>query len=186
MELPCPHESDLFYRPALLEAWKRGEQVEYWADEYPVLFDADNRRNARGHCGRGYHFGEWFTAITLYHRYDLRSVVGKYTFRSHAAKTKIFERLVTDQALRDFLRGRVNEKLLKRPDLLVYPPDYSSYCFIEVKRADTPTQEQQAHFGEISRRTGAPWGLIHLRKCTEQGCAQICFTCTGPAHPTAR
>jgi len=66
MELPCPHESDLFYRPAFLEAWKRGAQVEQWADEYPVIFDADNRRNARNHCGRGYHFGEWFTAITLY------------------------------------------------------------------------------------------------------------------------
>jgi hypothetical protein len=186
MELPCPHESDLFYRPAFLEAWKRGAQVEQWADEYPVLFDADNRRNARGHCGRGYHFGEWFTAITLYHRYGLLSVVGKYTFLSHAAKTAIFERLVADQTLRDFLRGRVNGKQLKRSDLLVYPSDCSGYCFIEVKRTDTLTHAQRAHFEEISRRTGAPWGLIRLRECKEQGCAQTCFTCTGPPRRPLR
>jgi hypothetical protein len=182
MNLPCGRKSDLHFHQSLREAWMRGELVEKWSREYPFLFDLDNRRNARSQCKVGYHFGEWFTAIALFHRYELHAIVGKYTFVGHRWKTEAFEHVVKDQTLREFLRGTLDTKRLKRPDLLVYRRDLSGYCFIEVKVRDRLTQEQWTHFQEIERRTGVPWGLMRLQSCNAQDCAESCFACAGPPN----
>jgi hypothetical protein len=179
MNMPCGSERTFLFRPSLLEAWKRGELIEGWCRDYPFLFDLDNRRNALGQCHRGYHFGEWFTAIALFQRFGLHSVVGKYVFLSHRWKTEAFNRIVTDQSVRAFLRGKLKGLPLKRPDLLVYGPDEpSDYCFIEVKvKADSLKALQQEHLKKIGQRTGKPWGLLHLRECEVADCLDSCFAC---------
>jgi len=180
MDLPCGRENTFFFRPALREAWKRGELVAEWSREYPFLFDLDNRRNAQGQCHRGYHFGEWFTAITLFRRHGLHSIVNKYAFRSHKWKTETFERIVIAPKLRAFLRGSLWGRPLKRPDLLVYKPNLTDYCFIEVKQKDRLKPLQRRHFAEIERQTGSPWGLVYLRPCPVPECTDFCFKCDGP------
>jgi hypothetical protein len=168
MELLPFREARFLFHHESREKWKEGSLVEEWAREYPFLFDLDNWRNAKiEQHERGYHFAEWFAAKRLFEEYGLHSIVGKYVFKSHEWKYAAFRCIIRSPKKREFLC----QKGLKRPDLLVYSPDLSAYCFAEVKGPGNGLhQAQEKDFRKIADRLKAQVALISVKKCTKVGC----------------
>ena len=165
-----PSERIVFqFDPKEKERWKRGELIDEWFGKYPFLFDSDNWRNAKfpTHAERaqheyGYHFAEWYSAIQLYKRYKLLSVVGKYTFKSHRWKWAALHMIMPRKEDRDVIIGK------KRPDLLVYTKDYSQYCFAEVKGpGDRLSAEQKRDFKDIADTLKVGVHYVHLQESDE-------------------
>jgi hypothetical protein len=157
------------FDPKEREAWKRGELIDEWFGKYPFLFDSDNWRNAkhatyaeRAQHEYGYHYAEWYSAIQLYKRYKLLSLVGKYTFPSHRWKWAALHMIVKRQRDRDVIMSK------KRPDLLVYTKNYSQYCLVEVKGpGDRLSAGQIRDFKDIADTLKVGVHYVHLKACTE-------------------
>lgn len=160
----------LEYPASLRKEWreeKRGEELirKYFACYEGCLFDCGNLTNALGQHEFGWHFAEWWTAIQLYQKYQLLSLVGKYAGRYPIADQKLrqwrlrrFQEVIPDKKKQDFLRnGRLSsasrdKRLIKLPDLLVYTPDKRNYAFVEVKGpGDSLKPEQRKSFDRIKK-----------------------------------
>ena len=61
-----------------------------WADDYRgILFNDRDIQSKRNSTARHHYFHEWFSAITIFNRYGLRSLVGKYATKDAAHRNTI-------------------------------------------------------------------------------------------------
>jgi hypothetical protein len=88
----------LRYDPSLLMSWKTGRLHDEWFSNYKGLFDTDDLRLASTQHPRGYHFGEWFTAIH-YHKKGYRVLQSKYANPRHTTKHAKALRLLDERQL---------------------------------------------------------------------------------------
>jgi len=155
---------ELTYPTSLRDKWndpKLGTKLvlKYFLAYQWRLFDLGNLINALGQHSNRYHFVEWWTAIQLYKKYGLLSLVGKYVGRFPNADEKLhywkierFKEVIPDTLTQKFLKGERNNRL-KLPDLLIYPADKSDYAFVEVKGpGDRLSDEQKTSFEKIKQR----------------------------------
>jgi hypothetical protein len=133
-----------------------------WSRQYPELFDADDVRIARTQTK--YHFAEWFTAIHLFHRDGVLSLIEKYIFRTHPRKWRRLDEI------QDGLFGQLQEigrsLRVQPPDLLLYSRDNTLRGFAEVKgpgdRKHPSLRQLQSH-REIEQRLGVPVETVIVR-----------------------
>ncbi|MDY0282835.1 MAG: hypothetical protein RBR35_20065, partial [Salinivirgaceae bacterium] len=76
------------------ERFRNGELVREWRDRYPTLFDEDDERVLRTAQQRRYHFLEWLSAVLLFETTGYRSMVEKYTAKSHVNKLRCLRECV--------------------------------------------------------------------------------------------
>lgn len=135
--------------------------AEQWAELYPQLFDRDDVRITR--LQRRNHFAEWFTAIHLFQRDGMLSLVEKYGYKTHPRKQDVLSQLFAPQqrAVLDEIRSRFRVML---PDLLVYKPDHSEFRFAEVKGPGDHVREiQRQSHQAIEERLRVPVEIVVVR-----------------------
>jgi len=132
-------------------------QVETWQREYPFLFDVRDASLATSYQGRSLspHFLEWYAAIKMYESLGYYSLNKNYECSDHAAKQGLLRRLVSEEAFRFITTPHpvYGEGLC--PELLLYKPDLSDWCFCTVKGPRDSVQYEQARFWqELIQVTG--------------------------------
>jgi hypothetical protein len=135
----CPQAVHDLWRDS--ERGRPSELVNQWRRQYPGLFDDEDVDHIVNQTPDGYHLAEWFSAILLFQRDGVRSLIEKYdTYENHALghirrkhprKVAEYERVVPEihRQVHHEICSRFNVQL---PDLLVLPAD-GSYSFAEVK-----------------------------------------------------
>jgi len=135
-----------------------GELWKQWAEDYPDIFDEDDKRLAITQAGpeMRYHFCEWLAAVLIFHTYGYLSLVEQYEFKSHERKRKVAKCILPDEVfalVTDRKQRVIGEGAC--PDLLSYSPDYSDWFFCEAKRPVDKLQESQLrHFEKLARISG--------------------------------
>ena len=135
-----------FYDTALREAFKRGELVEQWSTQYPMLFGAAEMALAVNQPSN--HFFEWLGAIQIYKDLNYLCLIEKYQFKKHVSKYEIFRNIVPDEVFA--LVDRKNSGGRQFPDLFAYSPDKTDWFFCEVKgNKDRFSPGQAAFFDKL-------------------------------------
>ena len=146
-----------------------------WADDYrDILFNERDIRSKKNSPKRHNYFHEWFSAITIFNRYGLRSLVGKYTAKDAAHRNKIEtirERVSDDvwKVMRTVVTGAPSATK-GLPDLFVYRDDnITDWFFAEVKGPnDKISYAQQEKSDLLDQATGTGVvRLIELEETTE-------------------
>jgi hypothetical protein len=153
-------ETTIFCSSQIRKLWPL-PLASQWARLYPQLFDGDDVRITRQQPRN--HFAEWFAAIHLFHRDGMLALVEKYVFGTHPRKQDVLKRLMTpcQQATLDEIRRTFR---VQPPDLLVYAPDHSAFCFAEVKGpGDQLRDAQRQSHQAIEQRLGVAVELITVR-----------------------
>ena len=123
---------------------------EQWADDYRgILFNDRDIQSKRNSTARHHYFHEWFSAITIFNRYGLTSLVGKYsaTGVEHRNKVEIVQQRVSADVWKAIKTPVLDAgKTAGLPDLFVYRHDNENeWFFAEVKGpTDTISDEQVA------------------------------------------
>jgi hypothetical protein len=148
--------------------FKKGNLVHQWSQEFPQIFDQNDLELANGPQGKnGYHFVEWFAAITIFKEFGLPSLVGKYECPSHTKKREILEKLITKDQINFISNAKAEYGNSQCPDLLVYQPDYSDFFFIEVKGpTDFLKQNQIKYFKKLKDIFQKEFQLFNLEEKT--------------------
>ena len=145
-------------------SWFKSGGWRLWASQYPVLFDENDRANAVKQAARGYYFREWLSAVTLFNRHSLRSLIGQYSSAKYTHKTSTISKFVPRNVLR-VLTDRSRFGGTRPPDLFVYNVDATDWFFAEVKGPGDYLRPNQIKMIEaLERATGKPVRVIHLRK----------------------
>jgi hypothetical protein len=119
-----------------------------------MLFDEQDYMIA--HNRPTYHFGEWLTAIHLYHAHGHHSLLEQYEFPSHKRKQLMVDRILPEPT-RLLLREKVGHPGPQCPDLLVFRPDFSDWFFCEVKRpGESVSKSQRQFFAQLEEASGKP------------------------------
>lgn len=142
------------------QQWREGELQARWAQQFPMLFDADDLRLAIGKQGAaGFHLVEWLGAILAHHLTGWSALVSKYQLPSHRDKRAVVRRLgLTDLLLKRPARfGKT-----QGPDLLMFAPDFSDWMLVEVKGPDSLRAKQPAYFDYLEKESGRPIRLIKI------------------------
>ena len=147
----------------LRKKWKTGKLYEYWAAEYPQIFDDDDLRQARNQGPLGYHFFEWLTAIIIFHATGYLSLVSKYQFKIHERKQFVINRIFPS-GLPEIDRGSLDVGATQYPDLFLYTDDFDNWFYCEVKGpGDRLSNRQKLVFSELAKVTGKPISIIKCK-----------------------
>lgn len=153
-------ETVIYYSSHLRGLWPSPLAAQ-WASLYPQLFDDDDLRITRLQPRN--HFSEWLTAIHLFHRDGVFSLVEKYAYANHARKRTLVGQMFTDKQRASLDKIRT-EFGVQPPDLLVFMPDASRFWFAEVKGpGDRLRNVQRRSHVAIERRLGVPVELVTVR-----------------------
>jgi hypothetical protein len=154
------------FSPRLKDHWRRGDLWKRWLDEYPELFDDDDRRLAESQAELGFHFVEWLAAIELWASTGYLSLVAKYEFKSHKRKQDIF-RSYAPSAVLDLVDSRGNRGGVQCPDLFLYDPHSTNWLFCEVKGpGDRLRSVQRIYFQQLADIGQRPIGMLRLKETT--------------------
>lgn len=132
-------------------------QLETWLREYPFLFDVRDASLALSYQGRAIspHFLEWFAAIKMYETLGYYSLNHNYECPDHAAKQGLLRRLASEEAFRFMITPHPIYGAGLCPELLLYKPDFSDWCFCTVKGPKgTLKWEQARYWQELIALTG--------------------------------
>lgn len=132
-------------------------QIEAWQRDYPFLFDVRDASLANDYQGRTLnpHFLEWFAAIKIHEVLGYYSLNEKYESAGHAAKQGTLRKLVSEDAFRFMTTPHqvYGEGLC--PELLLYRPDFSDWCFCTVRSTKSALEpERVRYWQELIRITG--------------------------------
>jgi hypothetical protein len=153
-----PHTT-IYYPPELRARWPRVAQT--WVQQYPQLFDRDDLRLVLSQPR--YHVPEWFTAIHLFHRDGVRSLVEKYSYRNHGRKRDVLHRVLTGRQL-EFLDGMVQTLKVQPPDLFVFGRS-GNFRFAEAKGpGDRISHRQRESHRLIRQELGVPVEIFAVRE----------------------
>jgi hypothetical protein len=123
-------------------------QIEAWQRDYPFLFDVRDASLANEYQGRTLspHFLEWFAAIKIYETLGYYSLNQSYETIGHAAKQGLLRKMASEDAFRFMTTPHpvYGEGLC--PELLLYRPDFSDWCFCTVRGPKDSLQPEQAYF----------------------------------------
>jgi hypothetical protein len=145
------------------EHFRTGELWRMWVEQYPMLFDADDRQLALGQAHMGYHFYEWLAAILLHHATGYHALVGKYQFAKHSRKQEVVGALLPE-GVRAVLHDVLTYGHTQGPDLLMFAPDYSAFFFCEVKGPkDSLKPAPRILFEALAKATGREVGVLRFR-----------------------
>lgn len=142
-------------------------QLETWQREYPFLFDVRDASLASDYQGRALspHFLEWFAAIKMYEALGYYSLNEKYECPDHAAKHGLLRRLVTEEAFRFIVNPHPVYGAGLCPELLLYKPDLSDWCFCTVLGPKGAMQyDQSRYWQELVALTGKKIMLVNLKE----------------------
>ena len=139
--------------PALATAWRA---------QYPMIFDEDDLRQTRKQGPK--HFVEWFTAIHIFHRDGVCSLVEKYGYANHERKNRIVEELLPEKVA-GVVRTWRTKTGAQPPDLLVYSPtEPSRFWFVEVKGPrDRMRPKQAASHRRLTRELGVRVEIVKIK-----------------------
>jgi hypothetical protein len=132
-------------------------QIEAWQRDYPFLFDVRDASLANDYQGRSLspYFLQWYAAIKLYETLGYYSLNEKYECSGHAAKQGLLRRLVSEEAFRFIVNPHPIYGEGNCPELLLYKPDFSDWCFCTVSGPkDTMQLEQARYWRELIAVTG--------------------------------
>jgi hypothetical protein len=124
------------YDPALRQAFKAGTLGFEWKERYPELFDDDDLRLYRTQYKK-HHFCEWYAAILFHRALGYRSM-SKYGAKVHKLKRPTLKQIVPTDIYRYIVHDWGG-----MPDLIVFPPNFSTYFFCEVKGPGDRLQGRQ-------------------------------------------
>ena len=144
-------------------------QVETWQREYPFLFDVRDASLATSYQGRSVspHFLEWYAAIKMYETLGYYSLNEKYECPDHAAKQGTLRKLVSEEAFRFIVNPHPVYGAGLCPELLLYKPDLSDWCFCTVRGPkDTLQLEQARYWQELIAVTGKKIMQVCLKETT--------------------
>ena len=123
-------------------------QIESWQREFPFLFDVRDASLATSYQGRSLspHFMEWYAAIKMFETLGYYSLNKNYECPDHAAKQGLLRRLVSEETYRFIVNPHpiFGEGLC--PELLLYKPDFSDWCFCTVTGPKDTLQYEQARY----------------------------------------
>ena len=141
-------------------------QIETWQREYPFLFDVRDASLAHDYQGRALnpHFLAWYAAIQMYETLGYYSLNEKYECSGHAAKQGLLRRLVPEEVFRFMTHPHpvYGEGLC--PELLLYKPDFSDWCFCTVKGKGTLKLERARYWQELIALTGKKIMQVSLKE----------------------
>lgn len=135
------------------ELFRSEELIHRWSTRYPELFDDDDKRVLLTEHQRQYHFHEWLAAVLLFEATGYRSLVIKYTARTHPMKGNKLR-----QALPQSVAEWVFAHESGQPDLFVYSSAADDWFFCEVKGP-----------GDIERANQKEWRAEFLDFIQTQG-----------------
>ena len=147
-----------------------------WADDYRgILFNDRDIQSKENSTQRHNYFHEWFSAITIFNRYGLKSLVGKYAAKDPAHRKKVetvLERVSDDvwEAMKTVVTGAEVETG-GLPDLFVYRDDnITDWFFAEVKGPTDKISDKQKEKGDLLDQAAGTnvVRLIELKKTTER------------------
>jgi hypothetical protein len=142
------------FHPSQRERFREGALVREWRDRYPQLFDIDDERVLKTEEQRRYHFFEWLSAVLLFEATGYRSLIEKYSAKSHPQKRALLRQLVSPR-LDDWL----SENQSGQPDLFVYHLTTLDWYFCEVKGPGDRIRENQALWLDQLRKALESEGL---------------------------
>lgn len=116
------------FHGAQRQRFRDGDLARDWHHRYPELFDEADERVLRTVHQRRYNFLEWLAAVLLFEATGYRSLVAKYTAKSHPNKRLVLGRCLPPPLLEWVLRYEPGQ-----PDLFCYSHDFGSWFFCEVK-----------------------------------------------------
>jgi hypothetical protein len=147
---------------AIRELWP-DPLARQWLQMYPNVFDADDLRLTVNQPK--YHFTEWFAAIHLFHRDGAHSLVEKYGYQNHPAKTARMAEWLSERERR--ILDTIQEvHAVQPPDLFVFVPNTRRYWFAEVKGPGDSLSDKQVRSHEaIMRELGVPVEIIEVKIC---------------------
>ncbi len=120
-----------------------------WYHQYSGLFVEPDFASVRNQYHRGYHFGEWFTAVHFWNK-GYKVLIEKYVFRKHRKSFETATGLLGKDGM-SFLAANIRS--VAPPDLLVFDPALRFYFFAEIKRErDRIRPVQRDFFREIEKR----------------------------------
>jgi hypothetical protein len=152
------------YAPSVRQAFRNEGLWQQWADKYPQLFDAEDRRLAASQASMGHHFCEWFAAIRLFEDEGWLSLIEKYDSPIHQDKLAKFRRMVPAEVL-NLLKGKKHPTygLRQGPDLFVYSQQEGDWFFCEVKGpGDKLRAPQVEFFTKLEEVSGKTIRIAHL------------------------
>lgn len=120
------------------DRFRDGSLVNEWLERYPDLFDADDARILESAHQRRYHFCEALTAVLLYESLGMRSLLEKYSAKSHPGKRKVL-RAILPTPIADWVDANQDGQ----PDLFSYLPGGASWFFCEVKGPSDVVMDKQ-------------------------------------------
>lgn len=158
-------ESTIYYESDLRERrWAHGSLADEWFEQYPQLFD--DRDLCIVHNQLPLHFGEWYTAITLFEKDGAVSLVEKYDQESSHPRKFARYASVFDMDVRRALADICKSFKGQLPDLLVIATD-GRISFSEVKlttvRSHDSLSREHALMHEAIRRLGIPVDVIRVK-----------------------
>jgi hypothetical protein len=142
-------------------------QIETWRRDYPFLFDVRDATLANEYQGRSLspHFMEWYAAIKVYETLGYYSLNEKYECSGHAAKQGLLRKLVSDDAFRFMVNPHPVYGDGHCPELLLYKPDLTDWCFCTVTGPkDTLQLERARYWQELIAVTGKKIMQIRLKE----------------------
>ena len=144
--------------------WKESTLWMTWADRYPMLFDADDRRLAASQTHLGFHFVEWLAAIHLWETRGLRSLISKYQYPRHKLKLATFTRYAGAEVVQMVQEAR-KAGGAQAPDLFLYDPEGTNWMFCEVKGPRDRLRDSQIRlFSSLATATGRAVGLLRVEE----------------------
>lgn len=148
--------------------WFKAGGWKLWVSQYPEIFDDNDKANAAKQAPRGYYFREWLSAVTLFNRNGLRSLIGQYSSPKHTLKINRISKILPDAVIR-VLTDKNQFGQTRPPDLFVYNNDCTDWFFAEVKGpGDYLRPNQIKMIQSLERVTEKPVRVIHLRKRTKR------------------
>jgi hypothetical protein len=139
--------------------WRSGQLPRTWRREYPAIFDPDDLRLALSQPDYGFY--EALVAVHLFEARGYLSLLPKYECPSAGYKREKLRRICDEHVINFMENAEGTQK--QPPDLLVYEPDESDWCFCEVKGpGDRLRPEQEAYFDQLRQLTGKPLHVVHV------------------------
>jgi hypothetical protein len=142
-------------------------QIEAWQRDYPFLFDVRDASLANDYQGRSLspHFLEWYAAIKMYETLGYYSLNEKYECSGHAAKQGLLRKLLSEEAFRFTTNPHPVYGEIPCPELLLYKPDLTDWCFCTVKSPkDTLQSDQVRYWQELITVTGKKIMQVFLKE----------------------
>ena len=123
-------------------------QIETWRREYPFLFDVRDASLAGSYQGRALspHFLEWYAAIKINETLGYYSLNKNYAYPDHAAKQGLLRKLTSEEAFHFIVKPHPIYGTDLCPELLLYKPDFSDWCFCSVRGPKWSLTVEQARF----------------------------------------